>query len=67
MDIRETLVLDSTSLNQVQALAKEGKRTFQDEAVYLLEKGIRIAETAESQKQTERTLCKSKDIKENNQ
>jgi len=54
MNVKEKLELDIKSLNQVQALAKDEKRTLQDEAAYLLEKGIRIAETVELQKETKR-------------
>jgi len=54
MDVKETLELDIKSFNQVQALAKDEKRTLQDEAAYLLEKGIRIAEAVELQKETKR-------------
>jgi len=52
MDIQETLILDFETYKQVQTLAKNEKKTFQDETAYLLEKGIWLAETIEMQSQT---------------
>jgi len=53
MDVKETLELDIKSYKRVQAMAKDEKRTLENEAAYLLEKGILIAETVETQKQTD--------------
>ena len=43
-----TIDLDPVTLKQVQIMAKNEKRTLEDEAAFLLEKGISICEFIES-------------------
>jgi len=47
------LELDTGSLENIQSLAKEKGKTVPEEAVYLLEKGIEIADSHEIRKNEE--------------
>ena len=58
-NILVTLNLDPTILRQVQILAKDEKRTLEDEATWLLEKGIFACEFLENEdyKTNKEALC----------
>ena len=51
-NVKVTFELDSNLLKRIQALAEDEKRSFKDEAAYLLEKGISVSEA-----ETEQKLC----------